>query len=165
MSWQLHILCYSVKNSLAIFAHFEQAKNLFQRNSVTYRTPCRAIGDFVVWYHHVTYRTPWHVSGHLVIYREWYEFERAFFLSQAFFMLHSFLMVSRPPWGRQFNLKISRDFRFNYNNPQKRYGDRFYLMGTAGWLIKNLSLTGLELFSKQVSTSESHALSGWSNAY
>ena len=63
-------------------------------------------------------------------------------------MLHSFLMVSRPPWGRQFNLKISRASRLNYNNPQKRYGDRFYLMVTAGSLMKNLPLTGLELFSE-----------------
>ena len=30
------------------------------------------------------------------------------FYSQAFFTLHSFLLVSRPPWGRQFNLKVSK---------------------------------------------------------
>ena len=36
------------------------------RNSVTYGTPCYAIGHFVFWYNHVTYRTPCHASGHLV---------------------------------------------------------------------------------------------------
>ena len=43
-------------------------KNSFWRNSVTYRTPCHAVGHFVFWCHHVTYRTPCHTSDHLVIY-------------------------------------------------------------------------------------------------
>ena len=30
------------------------------------------------------------------------------FYYQAFLTLHSFLLVSRLPWGRQFNLKVSR---------------------------------------------------------
>ena len=30
------------------------------------------------------------------------------FYSQAFFTLHSFLLVSRPPWGQTFNIEASR---------------------------------------------------------
>ena len=56
---------------------FEQIKNSFWRNSMTYGTPCHTIGHFAFWYHHVTYRMPCHASGHLVVYREWYGFERA----------------------------------------------------------------------------------------
>ena len=64
---------------------------------MTYGTPCHAIGHFVFWCHHVTYRTPCHVSGHLVIYSECCRFESIFY-SQAFFTLHSFLLVLRLPW-------------------------------------------------------------------
>ena len=60
------------------------------------------------YYHHVTYRTPCHASGHLVIYRECYRFQRAFFTLRRFFTLHSFLLISRHPWGLQFNLKVIR---------------------------------------------------------
>ena len=96
--------------------------------------PCHTIGHFVFWYHHDTYRTPCHASGHLVIYHECYGFERAFFTFHV-----SLLQVSRLPWGRQFNLKVSRAscrsskhrlgraFRMNHNNPQKKYSGRFYL--------------------------------------
>ena len=56
-------------NSLVIFTGFEHFKNSFRRNSVTYGTPCHAIGHFVFWYHHVIYRMPCHASGDLVIYR------------------------------------------------------------------------------------------------
>ena len=68
------------------------------------------------------------------------------FHSHAFFTLHSFLLVLRLPWGRQFNLKFSRDscwsskhspglaICLNHSNLQKRYGSRFYLRVTAGWL-------------------------------
>ena len=38
------------------------------------------------------------------------------FYSQAFFALHSFLLVSRPPWGRKFNLNISRASRWYFRN-------------------------------------------------
>ena len=116
-------------------------KNSFRRNSVTYRMPCHAIGHFVFWSHHVTYSRSCHTSGHLMIYRECYGFERAFF-TLAFFTLHSFLLVLRLPWGRQFNLKVSRAscrsskhspgpaIRLNHNNP-----------------LKNLPLARFELFS------------------
>ena len=95
--------------------------------------PCHTIGHFLFWYHHVTYRTPCHASGHLVIYRECYGFERAFFTFHS-----SFLLVSRLPRGREFNLKVSRAscwsskhslgpaIRINHNNPQKKYSGRFY---------------------------------------
>ena len=58
------------------------------------------------------------------------------FYSQAFFTLHSFLLVSRPPWGRQFSLKVSRAscwsskqspgliICLNHSNPQKFYTAR-----------------------------------------
>ena len=53
------------------------------------------------------------------------------FYSQAFFTLHSFLLVLRPPCGRKFNLKVSSAscwsskhspgpaICLNHNNPQK----------------------------------------------
>ena len=56
--------------------------------------------------------------------------ERVFY-SQAFFTLNSFLLVSRPPRGPQFNLKVSRascwswehstgpTICLNHSNPQK----------------------------------------------
>ena len=110
-------------------------KNSFRRNSVTYRMSCHAIGHFVFWCHHVTYSRSCHTSGHLMIYRE-------SFFTQAFFTLHSFLLVLRLSWGRQFNLKVSRAscrswkhspgpaIRLNHNNP-----------------LKNLPLARFELFS------------------
>ena len=60
------------------------ANNSFRRNSVTYRTPCHAIGYFVFWYHHVTNGTPCHPSGYLVICRECYRVERMFFTLRRF---------------------------------------------------------------------------------
>ena len=39
-----------------LFAIFANLKNSFRRNSVTYGTPCHAIGDFVLYYYHVTGR-------------------------------------------------------------------------------------------------------------
>ena len=36
---------------LVIFAGFRKVTNSFQRNSVTYGTPCHAIGSFDFWYH------------------------------------------------------------------------------------------------------------------
>ena len=47
----------------------------------------------------------WSVSDFLSwVLRIW----ESVFYSQAFFTLHSFLLVSRPPWDRQFNTNISR---------------------------------------------------------
>ena len=85
----------------------------------------------------ITYGTPCHARGHRhcppTLYRECYGFERAFFYSQAFFTLHSFLLLSRPPWDRQFTLKGSRascwsskhspgpTIVLNYSNPQEVY--------------------------------------------
>ena len=77
---------YLWKNWSAIFTNSNQSKTPFERNSVTYQTPCRTIGHFVFYYHHVTYGTPCHACNHLV----------------------NFLLVSRPPLGRQFNFNISR---------------------------------------------------------
>ena len=107
MPWWPHLLYYWVKRYFYRFLlTLSKSKIPFGRNSVTYGTLCHAIGHFVFYYHHVTCRTSCHASGHLVIYGECYGFERAY--SQAFFTLHSFLLVSRPRWGWQFNLKASR---------------------------------------------------------
>ena len=66
------------------------------------------------------------------------------FYSQAFFTLHSFLLVLRPPWGSQFSLNVSRascwsskrspapTICLNHSNRQKFYIGRFYLRGRAG---------------------------------
>ena len=62
---------------------FEQVKNSFQRNSVTYRMPCHATGHFVF--------------GHC----ECYGFER------VFFTLHSFLLVLRPPQASSSTSKLA----------------------------------------------------------
>ena len=59
-------------------------KNSFWRNSVTYATPCCAIGHFVFWHDHVTYRTLCYASGDLVIYREFYGLERVFLTLRRF---------------------------------------------------------------------------------
>ena len=72
------------KKLTSYFAGFEQVKSSFRRNSVTYGTPCHAIGHFIFWCHHVTYRAPCHASGHLVIYRQCYGSERAFFTLRRF---------------------------------------------------------------------------------
>ena len=76
-------------------------------------------------------------------YRECCGFGRAFFTLRRYFTLHSFLLVLRPPWGRQFNLNVSRascwsskhspspTICLNHSNPQKFYTGRFYLRGRA----------------------------------
>ena len=92
------------------------------------------------YYHHVTYRTPCHASGHLVILPWQLRIWESVFYSQAFFTLHSFLLVSRPPWGRQFNLTSCWSSKhssgpaicLNNSNPQKIYICRFYLRVTPG---------------------------------
>ena len=122
-----------------------KSKNSFQRNSVTYRTPCCAICHFVFLlppYHlQDTMPCQW-LSSEPWVLRIW----ESIFYSQEFFTLHSFLLVLRLPWGRQFKLKFSRDscwsskhspglaICLNHSNLQKRYGSRFYLRVTAGWL-------------------------------
>ena len=99
-----------------IFTNSKQSKTPFGKNSLTYGTPCPAIGNFVFYYHHVTNRTPYHASGHLAIfYRECYGFERAIY-SQTFFTLHPFPLVSRSPWARQLNLNIRRASCWYFRN-------------------------------------------------
>ena len=91
---------------------------------VTYSTSCHAIGHKVL---------PTHPL--LRVRRIW----QNVFYSQAFFTLHSFLLLSRHPWGWPFTLKGSRascwlskhspglSIVWNERNPQKRYSGRFYL--------------------------------------
>ena len=82
---------YLAKNALVIFSGFEQVKNFFGRNSVTYGTPCHAI-------------------GHLFWYCECYRFERAFFTLRLFLpCTPSYCFQGFPRAGRHFNFKVSRD--------------------------------------------------------
>ena len=99
-----------LKNFISAFFFFDQILKTPFRESVTYGTPCLAIGHFgfFYYYHHVTYRTPCHVSGPLVIfYCDSYGSERVFFHSQVFFTLHSFLLILRPPWAGTLALILS----------------------------------------------------------
>ena len=102
---QLKAIFTTLKNLLTIFANFEQSKS--RSNSVTYGTPCHAIGHFVLYYHYVTYRTPCHASGYLVIYCKCFGFERAFFTLRCF-LVYILPAFSRLPWDRKITLKISR---------------------------------------------------------
>ena len=149
----------ALKNLLVIFAVFEQVKNSFQKNSVTYGMPCHTIGHFFLvspCYLHDAMPCQWY----LVIYRECYGFERAFFTLRCFLTYTPSCWFQGFPGSRQFNFRVSRAscwsskhspglaIRLNHNNPQKRYSVRFYLRVAAGRLMKNLSLTGFKLFSQ-----------------
>ena len=84
----------------------------------------------------------WSSSDLLWVLQIW----ESFFYPQAFFTLHSFLLVQSFPGSRQFNLKGSRapcwsskhspspTICFNRNNPQKGYSNRLYLRVMAGRL-------------------------------
>ena len=92
---------------------------------------------------------------------ECYGSERAFFDSQTFFTLHSFLLVLMLPWGWKFNLKVSRASCWSSKhspsptivskegNPQKKYtGSSTYAPRTS-FVVRvpqpwNLPLTGLK---------------------
>ena len=98
----------SIPALINYFADVSKLKNSFWRNSMTYGTPCQAIGHFVFLlspcYLQDTMPCQWTSSDFLLwVLRIW----ESDFNTQAFFTLHSFLLVSRPPWGRQFNLNIS----------------------------------------------------------
>ena len=97
-----------LKNLPAIFTNSKQSKTPFGRNSVTYGTPCHARGHFVFLlspcYVEDTMPHQWSFSDLPWVLRIW----ESVFYSPAFFTLHSLLLASRPSWGRQFNLNISR---------------------------------------------------------
>ena len=83
--------------------------NFFRRNSVMYGTPCRTIGHFVFFI--ITMLLTGHHAMPLVIQSFFTASAtdlRECFLLSGIFYLHSFLLVLRPPWGRQFSLNISR---------------------------------------------------------
>ena len=88
------------KNLPAIFTGSKQSKTPFERNSLTYGTPCHARGCFVFLlspcYLQDTMPCQWSSSDLPWVLRIW---ERIFY-SQAFFALHSFPLVLRPPQGR-----------------------------------------------------------------
>ena len=100
--------CYPSKKLPTIFADSKQPKTSFGKNSVTYGTSCHARGYFVLLlspcYLQDTMSCQSSSSDLLWVLRIWI----SDFYSQVFFTLHSFLLVSRPPWGQQFNLKFSR---------------------------------------------------------
>ena len=88
----------------------------------------------------------WSPSDLLQVLQIW----ESVFYSQAFFALHSFLLLSRPPWGRQFTLKVSRascwsakhsygpTICLNHSNQQNSYTNRlvFKVYGwSAMWII------------------------------
>ena len=131
----LILLYYLAKNALVIFSSFEQVKNFFGRNSVTYGTP-------------------YHAIGHLFWYCECYRFETAFFTLRLFLpCTPSYSFQGFPGAGWHFNFKVSRDLCsswkyspspaicLNHNNPQKR---NIYSLQRAGY-VKNLFLMGFEL--------------------
>ena len=118
-------------------------KNSFRRNSVTYGTPCHAIGHFVFWFDYVTYRMPCYTSGHLVIYRECCGFERAFLLSGVFYLtllpagfkasLGADSSISKLP-GFLWNIAPARLFAW-FTAIHKRFiCGRYYLRFMAGRL-------------------------------
>ena len=99
-------------------------------------------------------------SFFLVIYREYYGSERAFFTLRHFLPYTFSCCFQGFPWSRQFNLKVSRTscwsskhspgttICLNQSNLQQKYAGRFYLRVMVVYLIKNLLLTGSELFSR-----------------
>ena len=114
---------------LITFAGFEQVKNSFWRNSVTYGTPCDVIYHFDFWF-----------------YRKCYGFERPFFTLRPFLPYNPSCWFQGFPGNHQLNLKVSRascwsskhspspTICLNHNSPQKKYSGRFYLWFMAGWL-------------------------------
>ena len=122
------------------------SKNLFLRNSVTYGTPCHAIGQYAFWCDHVTYKTPCYASGHLVIYCEGFRFERAFFTLRHFLSYTLSWCFQGFAGILQFSLIVCRTSRWsskhspgpticlNYNNPQKRSSGRLYFRAMTGQL-------------------------------
>ena len=109
-----------------------------------------AFGYLLLTVQHLCYfGTSCHARGHWHFppfpYRECYGFERVFFTLSRFFF-RPFLLLSRPPWCREFTLNCSwascclskhslgRNICLNHRNPQKRYNGRFYLTVRAGRL-------------------------------
>ena len=105
---ELKAIFAAPKRLTSYFTDFKQSKTPFGRNSVTYRTPCHAWGHFVFLlspcYLQDTMPCQWSSSDLPWVLQIW----ESIFYSQAFFTLHYFLLVSRPPWDQQFNLKVSR---------------------------------------------------------
>ena len=116
---------------LRLFANFKQVKNsLWEkirdlRDTMPRHWPlCFLLSPC---YLQDTMQCQWSSSDLPRVLRIW----ESVFYSRAFFTLHSFLLVSRHPWGRQFNLKVSRPscwsskhspgpaICLNHNNPQK----------------------------------------------
>ena len=87
-----------LKNLIVIFTDFERIKNSFPRNSMTYGTPCHAIGYFVFLgspcYLQDAMPCQWSSSDLPRVLRIW----ESIFYSQAFFTLHFFLLVLKLPW-------------------------------------------------------------------
>ena len=93
---------------LPLFANFKQVKNsLWEkirdlRDTMPRHWPlCFLLSPC---YLQDTMQCQWSSSDLPRVLRIW----ESVFYSQVFFIQHSFLLVSRPPWGWQFNLKVSR---------------------------------------------------------
>ena len=100
---------YSSKNLPAIFTNSKQSKTPFERNSVTYGTPCHTIGHFffllLPYYLQDTMPFPWSSSDFLLrVLQIW----KSVFYSQAFFTLHSFLLISRSPGAGSLAVILAR---------------------------------------------------------
>ena len=113
-------------------------------------------------------------SFFLLIYREYYGFERTFFTLRHF--LHFFLLFSRlplkpavqPQSQQSFMLIFETQPRDDYLFESKQSTTkvcRQVLFKSYGCLIKNLLLTGFDLFSRQVACQKPHVLSVWPQSF
>ena len=98
---KLEAIFAAPKKLTSYFTDSIQSKTPFGRASVTYGTLCHGRGYFVFLlspcYLQDTMPCQWSSSDVLPqVLRIW----ESVFYSQAFFTLHSFLLVSRPSWGR-----------------------------------------------------------------
>ena len=129
--WVKSYFCYPSKRKLpAIFADSKQSKTPFGETPwltgryATHWSLCFLLSPC---YLQETMPCQWSSSNLPRVLRIW----ESVFYSQEFFTLHSFLLVSRTPWGWQFNLKVSKascwslkhssdpTISLNHNNPQK----------------------------------------------
>ena len=123
------------KNLLVIFAGFKKFTSYFCWFWKLLSEKLRDLQDAM----------PCHLSLCILVPQVLWIWESSFY-SWEFFNLHSFLLFSSLPWGLLLNLKVNRascwspkhspspSICLNHNNPQKKYGGRFYLWFTAGWL-------------------------------
>ena len=128
--WVGGYFCYPSKNLPAVFANSKQSKGPFGETpwlTERHDTPLVTLSFLSPCYLQGTMPCQWSPSDLPRVVRIW----EGVFYSQALFTLHSFLLVSRSPRGRQFNLNVSRascwpskhspgsNICLNHDNPQK----------------------------------------------